>query len=1365
MGNFSSCCLPDKRDDLRDETDRLLHNPAEAISDGTSINGHIVPIHSSDYGSIPCQSNKPESNAWTETLHKMASNVIDVSTMEVPATTIEQSDWIDRQRAYAAKINQTKVSSILRSQRQQKLVLKGDNIVDYKKLASQLPDPISVDDLALINEFSEKSLNAITSGFVVTSSEDLVVQFNPRSPLRKCRFSCIENKISPSYSMSTQANLGGQPQHKAFTGRITKLLDTFGFVDDEVFFQLNVVRGGKPKIGDQVYVDCSYSEELPFKWNAICVQILQSQGNNAVTSTYMPQPGQAPKRESMPPVQSYYSGEVSKPPGVADPRQFSSLQNASRFGNDFKPQGQNVPRGNGQQGYPEEPPQFERNQQQVPQQFDRNAPQAPPAFANPASRDDFGKNQITYTSTPGSAFVSAQIPPYLPQQPPQAALPQPQAPMQKPFPAFKGASRWEPRREDPAKMQSPNPQTRDDPRMRREEGPPAVAERDAAPDRRERNRERDRFGRDKDRAADRDRKVHNSRRSTESPMSATNSIPVARPVKRRYEPMNIPKYYIAKKHLTLYDVKLRYGPAVHIPSDFKEIDVNTSYRFSLLEIPKPLTYSVTDSKELEEAGNSEKADGSNGVEVKGNVENADQVKAETVTEATNGTEAPMDISGSDDTKPKKIPRYGVKVLLLSLPSMAEIYERVIGLDKENKMNSKAYHLYFNKLISLLCIRSYNDGHSFVGGKYNVELDGFFDGTETPNLIATAVRCTKAQTGIDLSPCKKWVNIATFAYNRDESVEPEAELDYSVVYIPDVWSLLDKKLSINSEPSFVKSESIDATVESAAENETVNISTADDKVDCGSGLEDASNMLIENQQQTVAEIVVQPTPATNEASSYEIAFEPDVSSLNDSSLVINEGDTADSSAISATDQSMDTDLEPAAATVRAPSAALQEMRDFLDNIGELKVVDLRNELKKRDYKIDKQKKADLVILLTDLVEKEIAQESSAIGDEASPSAAVNANTEEQDHVEDTVDDSVVKSEPIEEPIIVPVIEASVGSGDVSNVAEPSVVVTSDVVENVTSVNGDQLSQSVSSAGSSKRKLDADSPQEPEAKKTKVSPEKSQNSKVVVEPGVIVAKGDSLDVVTLFQVLGHRKYDHFELIVTAELLRESLVYHFANYVLSCLIFNKPLTKSSDSTDAEGKTVTNAYALLAFSYFDSNHCGYIVTDDLLKVLHNCGFSISKKGWSSLVGDNDKIYYRSLNEPDKIFDFKHIDPLSVSSGETGSTKSHGSAVFMRNGSVYDIIKLIEQSEDDEKMKASFDDKLKALQVKLDAQKEQITEFETRHKKMTSAVGTQNDEICSLKREKEALRVKHEDLLKLVDGFMGNITTFSKSYLEMKQD
>lgn len=178
MGNISNCCMPnDKQEERNDETDRLLHNPADGVCDGSSING-INAIKEPAYGTIEANVDgaKQESNAWNRTLHDMANKVIDVSTMEVPASTIEQSDWLERQRAYSAKINQTKVSSILKYQRQQRL-----NRGDSGKSANstQLPEPISSLDLVLMNDFSEKSLQAIKQGFVVSINEELVVQFNP----------------------------------------------------------------------------------------------------------------------------------------------------------------------------------------------------------------------------------------------------------------------------------------------------------------------------------------------------------------------------------------------------------------------------------------------------------------------------------------------------------------------------------------------------------------------------------------------------------------------------------------------------------------------------------------------------------------------------------------------------------------------------------------------------------------------------------------------------------------------------------------------------------------------------------------------------------------------------------------------------------------------------------------------------------------------------------------------------------------------------------------------------------------------------------------------------------------------------------
>lgn len=127
---------------------------------------------------------------------------------------------------------------------------------------------------------------------------------------------------------------------------------------------------------------------------------------------------------------------------------------------------------------------------------------------------------------------------------------------------------------------------------------------------------------------------------------------------------------------------------------------------------------------------------------------------------------------------------------------------------------------------------------------------------------------------------------------------------------------------------------------------------------------------------------------------------------------------------------------------------------------------------------------------------------------------------------------------------------------------------------------------------------------------------------------------------------------------------------------------------------QTIINNYVQLAFSFFDSNHCGYLLADDLVKILHNCGFMISKKGWTSVVGDNDKILYRSLQEPSTVMEYTPTKPIGEDDSTTRSSKEP--SVYIRNGNVYEIPKLIDQSEKDEKIKAEQKEKLTTLQEKL---------------------------------------------------------------------
>uniref|UniRef100_A0A158R6B6 SAP domain-containing protein n=1 Tax=Syphacia muris TaxID=451379 RepID=A0A158R6B6_9BILA len=65
-----------------------------------------------------------------------------------------------------------------------------------------------------------------------------------------------------------------QQKTRTFSGVVTKMHDNYGFIDDDVFFQVSVVRGTLPRSGDRVMVEAQYNPAMPFKWNAFRVQLI-----------------------------------------------------------------------------------------------------------------------------------------------------------------------------------------------------------------------------------------------------------------------------------------------------------------------------------------------------------------------------------------------------------------------------------------------------------------------------------------------------------------------------------------------------------------------------------------------------------------------------------------------------------------------------------------------------------------------------------------------------------------------------------------------------------------------------------------------------------------------------------------------------------------------------------------------------------------------------------------------------------------------------------------------------------------------------------------------------------------------------------
>uniref|UniRef100_U3F7W4 Protein KIAA196 n=1 Tax=Micrurus fulvius TaxID=8637 RepID=U3F7W4_MICFL len=82
--------------------------------------------------------------------------------------------------------------------------------------------------------------------------------------------------ISADIIQATRHLQGGEKQ-RVFTGIVTSLHDYFGVVDDEVFFQLSVVKGRIPQIGEKVLVKAVYNPIQSVPWNALKVQTLSNQ--------------------------------------------------------------------------------------------------------------------------------------------------------------------------------------------------------------------------------------------------------------------------------------------------------------------------------------------------------------------------------------------------------------------------------------------------------------------------------------------------------------------------------------------------------------------------------------------------------------------------------------------------------------------------------------------------------------------------------------------------------------------------------------------------------------------------------------------------------------------------------------------------------------------------------------------------------------------------------------------------------------------------------------------------------------------------------------------------------------------------------
>lgn len=112
------------------------------------------------------------------------------------------------------------------------------------------------------------------------------VQYPTSRPINTIAFQ-NQPQAQPTAQMSGQNASKFNPNQRVFsgTGHVTKVQNDFGFIDEEVFFHKNVCKGAFPKVGDRVLVEAAYNQNMPFKWNATRVQVLQSAASSNVSSS------------------------------------------------------------------------------------------------------------------------------------------------------------------------------------------------------------------------------------------------------------------------------------------------------------------------------------------------------------------------------------------------------------------------------------------------------------------------------------------------------------------------------------------------------------------------------------------------------------------------------------------------------------------------------------------------------------------------------------------------------------------------------------------------------------------------------------------------------------------------------------------------------------------------------------------------------------------------------------------------------------------------------------------------------------------------------------------------------------------------
>merc|ERR1719400_3027289 len=127
-------------------------------------------------------------------------------------------------------------------------------------------------------------------------------------------------------------------------------------------------------------------------------------------------------------------------------------------------------------------------------------------------------------------------------------------------------------------------------------------------------------------------------------------------------------------------------------------------------------------------------------------------------------------------------------MLMAMPPPDALIEKTCQLAESSATNRDNLVHPTRAIQFLVGARGKNETIA-IGGPWSPSLDGPNPESDPSVLVKTAIRVTRALTGIDLTNCTQWHRFLEIHYRRQESSSKPARTETTVIFLPDIWSVM------------------------------------------------------------------------------------------------------------------------------------------------------------------------------------------------------------------------------------------------------------------------------------------------------------------------------------------------------------------------------------------------------------------------------------------------------------------------------------------------------------------------------------------------------------------------------------------------